>query len=194
MTRTFFYLSHPDVLIDPAVPVPRWPLNDTGRARATRAATLPQLRSVTRIIASTEQKAIDTAQIIAEPKGLSIATHPDMGENDRSATGFLPPDEFQATANAFFANPDQSIRGWETATGAQSRIRTAVTPYTQDDHPGDTLFIGHGGVGTLLWCAIAGLSISREYDQPGTSGGNLFAFNAALEPLWPWRAIEELAP
>ncbi|MBO9456098.1 hypothetical protein J7376_11185 [Paracoccus sp. R12_1] len=27
------YLSHPQVLIDPAVPVPRWSLSDHGRSR-----------------------------------------------------------------------------------------------------------------------------------------------------------------
>lgn len=36
-------------------------------------------------------------------------------ENDRSSTGFLPPEEFEVVADAFFAQPGVSVRGWETA-------------------------------------------------------------------------------
>lgn len=32
-----------------------------------------------------------------------------MHENDRSATGFLPPPEFEAVANQFFANPHKAF-------------------------------------------------------------------------------------
>jgi len=49
-----------------------------------------------------------------------------LGENDRSATGYLEPQEFETTANAFFAYPERSIRGWETAQAAQTRIVEAV--------------------------------------------------------------------
>jgi hypothetical protein len=45
-----------------------------------------------------------------------------MHENDRSATGFLPPDEFETVANRLFAEPLVSIRGWERAIDAQLRI------------------------------------------------------------------------
>ena len=33
----------------------------------------------------------------------------DLGENDRSATGYLPKAEFEAMADAFFARPDESV-------------------------------------------------------------------------------------
>jgi hypothetical protein len=35
----------------------------------------------------------------------------ELGENDRSATGFLEPDVFETTADRFFAEPDRSIDG-----------------------------------------------------------------------------------
>ena len=57
-------------------------------------------------------------------------THPGIGENDRSATGFLPREEFWATADLFFAHPTESIRGWERAIDAQARIVAADQPPT----------------------------------------------------------------
>ena len=41
------YLSHPQVRIDPAVPVPRWSLSERGRARAQIAGR----RTVDRLVA-----------------------------------------------------------------------------------------------------------------------------------------------
>jgi len=51
---------------------------------------------------------------------------PGLRENDRSATGFLQKQEFEATADAFFAHPHESVRGWEAAVAAQARIVRAV--------------------------------------------------------------------
>jgi broad specificity phosphatase PhoE len=99
-----------------------------------------------------------------------------MHENDRSATGFLVPDEFQAVADQFFANPEISVRGWEPAVDAQSRIVREVEYVLARERPGDVLFVGHGGVGTLLYCHYAGVAIDRIHDQPAGDGGNFFAF------------------
>lgn len=51
--------------------------------------------------------------------GLSVAELKRLGENDRSATGYLPRAEFEAVANLFFAHPNE--RSWLEAR----RRRTA---------------------------------------------------------------------
>ena len=72
-----------------------------------------------------------------------------LGENDRSATGFLAKDEFEATVDAFFAHPLQSIRGWEPAAAAQARIVRAVElVVSQTLERVDIAIVGHGGTGT----------------------------------------------
>jgi hypothetical protein len=57
----------------------------------------------------------------------------DLGENDRSATGFLPPEEFERVADEFFGSPEKSARGWERAGDAQVRIVRAVEGIAQTD-------------------------------------------------------------
>ena len=89
-----------------------------------------------------------------------------MGENDRSATGFLPPSEFEEVADAFFAAPELSVRGWERAVDAQTRIRKAVSRIVAGHGDGDLAIVSHGAVGTLLFCALAGRGIARSFDQP----------------------------
>jgi broad specificity phosphatase PhoE len=126
------------------------------------------------VIASAETKAAQTAAILASSLGIDVEVRAAMHENDRSATGFLEPKEFEATADQFFAHPTKSVRGWETAVRAQVRIVTAVEeilPALRGD--GNLLFVGHGAVGTLLYCHYARLAISRKHDQPA-GGGNYF--------------------
>lgn len=169
------YLTHPQVTIDPAVPVPEWTLSEVGRARAEAFAAHPCLRDTARIVASGEVKAAETAEIIARTLGLAVEVREAMHENDRSATGFLPADAFEAVADRFFAAPEESVRGWERAIDAQARIVDEVDAVLKGHGGDDLLFVGHGAVGTLLLCHIAGLAIAREHDQPA-GGGNYFAF------------------
>ncbi len=187
---TAWYLTHPQVAIDPAVPVPEWGLSEFGRERARRAATAPWAASVRRIVASVERKSVETAEIFAEALDLGFESDPAFNENDRSATGYLPPDHFEAVADAFFAAPEESAEGWERATDAQARVAAAVDRALAAHTSGDVVFVGHGGVGTLLLCHIAGFAINRRHDQPA-GGGNLFAFDIASRRLrFGWRAAD----
>ncbi len=187
------YISHPQVCVDPAVPVPHWSLSDIGfaRLRALHGAAWP--KSITAIHASDETKAIHTADELARSAGCPVHTHHDMGENDRSSTGFLPPPEFEAMADAFFASPQISVRGWERAIEAQTRIVRAVERVIAvHDATKPVAFSGHGGVGTLLYCHLAGEPISRLRDQPA-GGGNVFAFDIATRrPLFAWTPLEQV--
>ena len=125
-------------------------------------------------IASGETKATQTAKILATSLGIDFKVRPAMHENDRSATGFLEPKDFEVAADQFFAQPTKSIRGWETAVRAQVRIVTEVEDALSGiAADGDILFVGHGAVGTLLYCHYARLAISRKHDQPA-GGGNYF--------------------
>src|SRR6516165_1315624 len=169
------YLTHPQVNIDPAVPVPSWGLSEIGRARTEAVASTRQLSRTTQIVSSGERKAIETAEIIAAKLNVDVEVREAMHENDRSATGFLVPDEFQAVANQFFAQPQISVRGWERAVDAQLRIVREVEHVLARNRPGDVLFVGHGGVGTLLFCHYSGVAIDRSYDQPA-GGGYFFSF------------------
>lgn len=187
------YLSHPQVKIDPAVPVPDWGLSDIGRERALALGVAPGLARTRLIVSSAERKAIETAECVAKQLGLSVEIREAMHENDRSATGFLPPPEFEKVADEFFANPELSVRGWERAVDAQSRILRETEAVLSAAVDGDILLVGHGGVGTLLLCAVSGWSIRRLHDQPA-GGGNLFAFDVTTRIVQHgWQSIEEFA-
>ena len=178
---TAYFITHPDVVIDPAVPVPDWPLSARGRERMARVLALPWAAGLGAVWCSTERKARDGAAILAGPLGLPVTEREGLGENDRSATGYLPRAEFEAVADLFFAHPGQSIRGWERAVDAQARIVAAVEPALSG--ASDVAIVSHGGVGTLLLCHLRQCPIGREHDQPANNGGNYFAFDVGTRRL-----------
>lgn len=186
------YLTHPQVRIDPDVPVPQWGLSSVGLDRTALVSTREWVRNLGRIISSDEVKAVETAEILAKAAGIIPEQVESMHENDRSATGFLPPPAFEAAADWFFAHPHQSFHGWERAIDAQSRIVSAVDAVLSAHDPTIPIaFIGHGGVGTLLKCHLSGQIISRSTDQP-PGGGNLFCFTLADRRIsCDWTAMED---
>ena len=181
------YVCHPEVVTDPSVPVPRWHLSDLGiRRMRAFAAVLPRPDAVW---ASTECKAIEAAGILAARFGLPVQVHAGLDENNRSSTGYLPPERFQAAADAFFAAPEQSHQGWERAVDAQARVAAAWDEIVQS--PGQAVIVGHGGTGTLLMCRLAKLPINRAHDAPRQ--GCRWAWDRAAGRLGHrWREFEDI--
>ncbi|SDE98434.1 Broad specificity phosphatase PhoE [Blastococcus fimeti] len=180
-------MTHAEVAVDPSVPVPDWGLSPAGRSRLAHLVELPWVHDLTGVVSSTERKAVETAEVLANAAGVPLTTDEALGENDRSATGYLPPEEFEAVADAFFARPGESVRGWERAVDAQHRIVTAVDRVAAAAE-GDVAVVAHGGVGALLLCSLLGVPIDRRYDQPGQ--GSWFGFDAATRRVaHGWRRI-----
>ena len=81
-------------------------------------------------VRSNERKARDGAEILTEGLGLSKYTVvTGLGENDRSATGFLNKATKRSSkqrSTPFFSQPHTSVRGGKTAAAPQARIFRAV--------------------------------------------------------------------
>lgn len=164
--RRLYFITHPEVVVEPNRPVSRWHLSDRGIHRMRSFAALEEMQGVQSIWASGETKAIEAAGILAGSLGLPVNVFSDLHENDRTATGFLPPAEFEKMADAFFARPHESVRGWERAADAQLRIKSAFASILERHSEGDIAIVAHGAVGTLLLCDLMNVEIDRLHDQP----------------------------
>ena len=191
MGRVFF-VTHPEIVVDPAVPVPEWRLSPRGLARMRAMLAQPWVGGIGAVFASAERKAREAAGILAAHRGLEVRVIAALGENDRSATGYLAKDEFERVADEFFARPAESVRGWERALDAQARVVGAIERVlAAPPAAGDAAVVAHGAVGALLLCHLDGRAIGRDADQPATGGGNYFAFDAASRRLLHgWRPID----
>ena len=59
------YISHPQVVIDPAIAVPQWTLSERGRERLWSIRDAPWVASIGDIMSSLETKAVDTAVMLS---------------------------------------------------------------------------------------------------------------------------------
>lgn len=82
-------------------------------------------------------------------------------------------------ADAFFANPEESVNGWERAVDAQARIIAVVRHVLREAPEGDVAIISHGGVGALLMSHLISAPINRATDQPPGTGGYVLSFGRA---------------
>ena len=183
-----YFVTHPEVVIDPAVPVPQWPLSEIGRARMEAFAG--KLVRVDAIYTSTERKALDGGEIVARRFALTPRSDPRLGENGRESTGYIAPPEFWEVVAQFFARSHESVRGWERAVDAQARIVTAVGEIAARER-GETIIVSHGGVGRLLMAHVQGVEIGRDAAPPNPYGGCFMVLRADVALAQGWRAIED---
>lgn len=201
----FYYVSHPQVAVDPAVAIPEWRLSDTGRQRAVAMLDQPWIADVGWLGSSPETKALETATIIGDQFSIKINQLTSSHEIDRSATGFVSHERHEELADRLFAEPTHSAEGWERAVDAQQRIVEQFEPFLRRapegrnsdspalESPATRIAVGHGGVGTLLLCHLLGIEINRQSDQPGQ--GNYWAFDCDEQRvLHRWRPIDRIEP
>jgi broad specificity phosphatase PhoE len=188
---TVFFITHPEVEIDPTVPVPMWGLNAAGKRRTKAMLKQPWIKTIDKIYTSYEQKAMDTAEIIAKHLHMGFERVESLGEIDRTSTGFLAPDTFEKARVTFFTNSQDSYRGWETAEAAQERIVDVVELLVHNNQGKTLALCSHGAVGTLLLCALEGEVITPQKDQP--RAGCYFAFESeGMKLIYDWKLIDRL--
>ncbi len=189
------YITHPEVILDPAEPPARWHLSERGRERAMAFGRSAAMQPIRLIIASPETKTMETAELLAD-SARQIVVGEGTHENVRTSSGAIPAVQFEALMDALYTRPDESAAGWETLAATEARIVAAIDAAI-DRHAGrePLAFVGHGTVGTIFKSHLAGRRPTRDEDQrrmadPG--GGNCFVFE--LEPrrlIRDWVPIEE---
>lgn len=184
MTR-LIYITHPSVEIDRDKLPHEWSLSDKGRQEMAGLLVLPLLSDAQIIYSSTEPKASEVAQAIAERYHLPFTQEKDLGEADRTATPFLPLEEYMAAIQECYTAPDKSVRGWETHRHMLER-NAAVLEKIKREHAGQTIIIvGHGGAGTVMKCYIKGIEPDFAED-PKQTGCYFLADLDQSEILQDW--------
>ena len=141
-------VKHGKPVIEPHRPRSSWRLSQGGRAAATRLAVKLAPLAPTRLFASPEPKAADTAKVLSEALDLTPTIDPGFGEQRADDNAFVSPEAFEANVAAMFAEPDALILGEETGAAARERFDAALARH---DLPGaDTaIVVAHGRIITL---------------------------------------------
>jgi broad specificity phosphatase PhoE len=140
-------VRHARPQIAPDASPPRWGLSAEGRAAAAAmAGRLPRFAAV---VASTEPKAVETAQILAAPHELHVSSDARFDEHRREAWPFEPdPAAVTARVRRALAAPDASIDGAETIDAAAQRLAEGIAAHAARP----LLAVSHGTV-IAAWLA-----------------------------------------
>ena len=158
--------SLPD--LDPTVPASQWPLSEAGRLKCKTLSERLAVHHPDVIVASTEPKAMETAQIIATLLGTPCATAEALREHDRRNVGFLSPEQFGAAVARFFESPQDLVLGRETADQAHQRFAAAIEGVIAR-YPTDTVaVVTHGTVIALFVARATGLDPFPFWRRLGT--------------------------
>lgn len=123
------------------------PLSSAGEKAAARVAELLGFRSLAAIHASTERRARQTVEPLAEQKGLPI--HPEDGLRERRLMDAETAD-FPAAVERTWEQPDFAFPGGESNTAAQRRGLEVVRRVVADHPDGEVVLGTHGNLLALV--------------------------------------------
>lgn len=169
-----YFVTHSEVEIDKDIPIDKWHLSKKGKERFRMFLRQPWLSSIDVIYGSSEQKALDGAEIVSSYLNKPVNMVSDIGEFDRSSTGYQPSDVFMENVKLFFGSPDISVLGWETAKHTQDRTISAIEKMVTGNKNKNILVVAHGGVGSVYLAHLLKEPINFMLNQPGNGGGNYF--------------------
>lgn len=150
-------VKHAMPQLEPDVPSREWRLSAAGREGAALLGERLAPYAPGVIVASTEPKATETAQIAAACLSMPMTTWDGLHENDRTGLGWLSIADLEARIARFFAGPGTLVMGHETADQAHARFAAAVDAVCAA-HPDETVVtVAHGTVITLYVSRATGI-------------------------------------
>ena len=168
--RHLLWIRHSMVTPDPTIPAHEWSLTPEGKKQAARLApSLVGLTPPLSVVASSERKAVETAEEVTSALGLAPArTSDDLREVQRPWTD----GDYRVAARAYLRSG--SAPGWEPRSDVFRRMSKALAEHWAPE--GTTIAVGHG-LAMSLWAAdaVEGLDAVEFWDNLTFPDAWLFA-------------------
>lgn len=130
--------------LDPSAPSEEWRLSEDGRRRCGPLAERLAQHEPRVLLASSEPKARETAELVAPALGLEVQLSDGVRETARRTVGWLAPDEIDRGIRELFERPSEVVFGEESAEAALARFEAAVAGL-----PEPAVVVTHGTVLSL---------------------------------------------
>ena len=130
--------------LDPSVPSEEWRLSEDGQRRCGPLAERLALHHPRILLASTEPKARETAELVAPALGLEVQLSDGVRETARRTVGWLAAEEIDRGIRELFERPGEVVFGEESAEAALARFEAVVAGLQQP-----AVVVTHGTVLSL---------------------------------------------
>jgi probable phosphoglycerate mutase len=162
------------------------PLTAHGREQAQRLAGWLAHEHIDAVLTSPQQRAIETAQPIADAHGLKIEVVEGLVEYDVQADHYIPMEELRATNDPRLT--DMMEGRWEAFGGESPEVfRTRVDATLEAlilGHPGERVVaVCHGGVINVALAIVLGFDRLLWFDPHYTSLSRVVASRTGVRSL-----------
>jgi broad specificity phosphatase PhoE len=137
-------VRHSAPKVDPDVPSEEWRLSEEGRRRCAPLAERLARHDPRVLLASTEPKARETAELVAPTLGLEVQLSDAVRETSRRTVGWLAPEQIDRGIRELFERPGEVVFGEESAEAALARFEEAVAGLSEP-----AVVVTHGTVLSL---------------------------------------------
>ncbi len=151
MRNTFYMLRHAESQFTREKTPHQWDLSTKGIEQAYGVAGTGVFDDIDIIVSSLENKALQTAQPIADRVGLELSVNVGLNEQNRKNSGFLEGNLFNETLQCAFNDRDESFRRWETANESLERFKQAIAEIDEMHEGKKILVVSHGTVLSLYF-------------------------------------------
>ena len=148
--RQLILIKHASPLVIPGTPPEQWKLSDKGRESCVLLADALREFQPGVIVASSEPKAKETADLVGEKLNVPVESAADLHEHDRSNVPHMRSGEFISHMELFFRRPGERVLGRESADQALSRFERAIAEITDRHTSGNIAVVSHGTVIALF--------------------------------------------
>jgi broad specificity phosphatase PhoE len=142
-------------------------LSATGRAQAEELRPRLAKVEIADVLASPLPRAVETAEIVAQPLGVGVVRDPRLIDVDAGKWEGRSHDEINASDEyrRFLQNPvDTAIAGIERLTDVRDRMVSAVTQALSDNELGaNILIVSHAGPLRVLLAHYLGMDIANYH-------------------------------
>jgi 2,3-bisphosphoglycerate-dependent phosphoglycerate mutase len=165
-------VRHSEPAWDPEIPPSRWLLTERGRHRSKLLGEYLGTRKIGQIFASSELKAIETAEIAAGFAGISLVnTDHDLREHDRDETRVvLTSSERRSLIIECLRRPETLIHGSVTVGTARRRFGKAVFRLMENATDQTVAIVAHGTVISSYVGELIGIDPVPIWDSMGLPG------------------------
>jgi broad specificity phosphatase PhoE len=151
------FVKHALPEIISTLPARRWPLSEIGRAQCALLADQLATYAPAALVSSSEPKALETAQLVAQRMHTNVQVVDGLQEHDRSNTPWLGSEEFEHAVAAFFHRPSELVLGCETAQQASERFARTMAQVTRWYVEQNVAVFTHGTVLSLYVARATGI-------------------------------------
>jgi broad specificity phosphatase PhoE len=161
------FIRHSKAIPVIGLPTTQWPLTDIGKDLARKLAEYEEIRSLTRIITSTQVKAVQTAEIISKGT-IRIDLEPGLAGILGEETGIL--ENYQELITRYLSGKVTRINGGETIDEARYRINSIIEKISCNiDDTEKVGIVTHGNILALLvsqYCNLSALELHNVIGMP----------------------------